>query len=247
MKANDLLKKGGLMSILAYGPAGTGKTALFSQAKDCYMLDFDGGMRTAATLNDKFKELRLKVEFDTFVDFAPRTPRAWKLAKDKLFSMSKESSMGKLKYKSIVVDSLTGMARAIHLSTMGNSGNPFAVPKIQHWGTMVNEMEIFLTIARTLKCLLLVTAHEMPLDVDGQDLIRPMSVTKKHSLNKLAWLFNEVWHSSVRQMGAGRQNYIISGRSTSCIMARTRSGLTDDLVHNEIGLAGVLEKIGYSY
>ena len=246
MKAKDLLTLRNYPSILLYGPAGSGKTALASQASNSYMFDFDSGMRTAATLDDKFTHLRHECEFDTYVDMKPESPTQWMAAVKKMQELSKLSSVGQLPYDCIIVDSLTGMIKALRLQSMYLAGDSFKKPQIQHWGDMVNETEKMLTIMRSLKCLLIVTAHEMSIEVDKTNLIRPLSVTGKHSLNKLAWLFDEVLHTRLKPAGGGKHKYTISGSSTSSIMARTRSGMTEEIDATSLGLADILTKIGYS-
>ena len=109
MKAKDLLLLSNYPSILIYGPAGTGKTALVSQAKDSYMFDFDNGMRTAALLDDKFTPLRHNCEFDTYVDANPESPNMWLKASTKIAEFSRLSAQGKLPYKAIIIDSHTGL------------------------------------------------------------------------------------------------------------------------------------------
>ena len=245
MKAKDLLLLSNYPSVLFYGPAGSGKTALVSQAKKSYMLDFDNGMRTAAILADKFTPLRQDCELDTYIDTNPFTPTAWLRAEKKLEELQKASSNGTLKYDCIIIDSLTGLARSMQSQIMSMAGGPFEKPQIHHWGSLVNAMEKVLTITRAMKCLLLVTAHELSFEVDSVNLIRPLSVTKDHSKNKIAWLFDEVLHVHLRPAGANKHKYMVSGHSTTSIMARTRSNMTDDVDVTEIGLEGILTKIGY--
>ncbi len=246
MKPADLLELKNYPSILIYGPAGTGKTALVSQAPKAYLFDFDNGMRTAALMDDKYTSLRLQCEFDTYMDKDPFNPTAYMAAEKKLEEFQKLSMQDKLPYDFIIIDSLTGLAKCLQLQVMMLAkSDPFAKPFIQDWGTLVNTTEKILTILRSLKCTLLVTAHEVMIDVDGSTLIRPLSVTKDHGKNKLAWLFDEVLHTKLVAAGMGKWDYKITGQSTLSILARTRSTMTEDILINELGLKGVLERIGY--
>jgi len=246
MKPKDLLKKRNFPSILIYGSAGVGKTQLVSQAKDAYMFDFDDGLRTITTLNDKFFERRNEIEFDTYTEDDPFKPKGWLAAEKKIIELSSSSAKGTLSYKTIIIDSLSGLCNSIQLHVMASTGDPFRKPQIQHWGSMVNIMEKTLTILRSLKCLLLVTAHETNLEVDGNTLIRPLSITQKHSINKLMWLFDECWNMKTRPAGANKSKYIISTRSTSSIAARTRSNLPYEVDITDIGLEGLLKMIDYN-
>ena len=91
------------------------------------------------------------------------------------------------------------------------------------------------------------TDHEMLIETDTSTLIRSMSVTRPHGMNKLPWLFDEVLHMKVRAKGQGKVDYIVSGKATSTIAVRTRSGITDDIVINECGLDGLFKRVGFEY
>ncbi len=245
MKAKDLIDHP--PSICIYGPAGSGKTALVSQASGAYMLDFDSGMRTALTLKDKFTNLRQAIEFDIFVDRDPENPTQFVAAKQKLMKIAQIRVIDKWPYDAVILDSLTGLCRAAMLHVLGCSGNPMRVPEIQHWGQAVNAVESVLTILRSLKVPVVMTAHETIIETGTSSLVRIASVTKPHGMNKVPWLFDEVLHMRARPTGQKKIEYIVSGRSTSSISARTRSGITDDVVINEIGLAGLFELVGFNY
>ena len=171
MKAKDLLSIRHNPSIMFYGPAGCGKTALVSQSPNSYMFDFDDGMLTAALLEDKFSSLRRNCEFDTYVEDNPNLPKMWMKAERKINEFITQSAKGALKYDFILVDSLTGMSKAIYLQVMHQTGNVWNKPQIQHWGDMVLMMEKALTLLRSLKCPLILTAHEMSYVADGTNLI----------------------------------------------------------------------------
>jgi len=249
MKALDLKKQNKPPNILFFGPPGGGKTGLASQAAGGYLFDFDDGMRTALTLNDKFTPLRHSIEFDTYVDKDPENPRAYLDAKKKLLQIRAELSKGTWPYDACCIDSLTGMCRAIQLHVMKCSKwtNSFAKPDQNSFGFMVNEVESILTILRALNVLTIVTAHEMLITTDdGSMLIRIMSATKPHGMNKLPWLFDEVLYTKARRRGQGRKEYIVSPFVPDS-SARTRSSLNEDIIHNETGLACILKQVGYEY
>jgi len=252
MKAKDL--KGRAPNILIYGPVGTQKTALVSQAKNGYLFDFDNGMMIALMLDDKFKELRHSIEFDTYCDENPMHPKAWIDARKKMADIVRQVQSKTWKYDSIIIDSLTGMAKAIQLHVLNCTGDSFKHPKIQDWGAMVTELERALTLMRACNVLRIVTAHQMPIETVKEnaifptlDHITPLSITRPHSESKLSWLFDEVWYSSVKAGARGVTNFIVDGRTNNTTRSKTRGGLLEAVVHNDIGLAGVLEKIGYKY
>lgn len=210
------------------------------------MLDFDGGMRTAFKLKDKFTPLRMEIEFDTFVD-QPMKPTMYIEAKQKLLKIAQLVLVKKWQYDCIVIDSLTGLCRSAMLHVLSCSGDPMRVPQIQHYGQAVNAVESILTILRSLEVPVLVTAHEQAIETDNGILIRILSVTKPHGMNKLPWLFDEVLHMTVRPKGQGKCDFIVSGRPTSSISVRTRSGIMSDIIINDIGLKGLFELVGYKY
>lgn len=243
MKALDLKGKNTPPSIILYGPAGCGKTALASQAKNAYLFDFDNGMRTALNLQDVFTPLRQDTEFDTYLDTSTKTATAYMNFKSKLQDIQNGKGVN---YSAYIIDSLTGLCRAIKNHVMCLSGGMFIVPQIQHWGSMVNELESVLTIIRSLNRLMIVTAHENIIEHDNSTLVRIMSMTQNHGTNKLSWLFDEVLYCKSRAKGQGKMDYIVSGKTSSSITTRTRSSINDDIVVNEIGLDGLLQKMGYS-
>jgi len=245
MKATDLLKENKPTNILFYGRPGTSKTALVSQAAGGWLADFDDGMLTAATMNDKFSPLRNAIEFDRFIDAKPAAPEAYMRFKSELMKIVNQVAAGNWKYDCIIIDSLTGLCKAVRLYVMSLSGGAFKIPQIQHWGQMVNEVETVLTMCRALNVLVLLTAHEMA--EESGDRISIHSMTKNHGVNGIPWLFNEVLYTRVKPAGAGKFNYIVSNMPSDKYVTRTRSSIVGDVVHNDVGLYGVLKKVGYDY
>ncbi len=257
MKPSDLLKQNIPPVICIWGPAGSGKTALAFQATGGYAFDFDGGVRTAATMRekktDKFWDCR-ETEFDTYVDRPPKAPNAFINAKTKLLEIAKQCSEGTWPLNAVIVDSLTGLCRAAQLHVLNtiapdkySSPDMFNVPVLKHYNHIVNAVESILTIIRSLNVLVIVTAHEAMIETKDDILIRIASATKNHGANKIPWLFDELWYTKKRLMGQGKMDYLVGGSGSAAISTRTRSGFDKDIVHNDIGLKGVLEKIGYKY
>jgi len=253
MKPADLLKNNYPPNILIHGPAGSCKTALVSQASNGYMLDFDDGMRTAALWKDKFFNARQGIEFDIFVDKNVQKPVAFMNAKRKLLQIAAQCAAGTWTYDACIVDSFTGMCKAcqLYIMSLPSKNNPqgdsMAQPEQNHWGPMVNEIESMLLILRSINVMTIITAHSFSLEVDGIEKFFPSSITKPHGQKKLTWLFDEVWSTKVKRGAQSKTNFIISGKSTPSIEARTRSGLIDDVDFLELGLVGLLKKISYDY
>lgn len=252
MKAKDI--ENVPPNILIYGPVGTQKTGLVSQASKGYMFDFDGGMQIALRLQDKFTSLRHNIEFDTYVDPNPTKPEMWMRAKKELMSIVGMVQAGTWPFDALIIDSLTGMAKAIQLQVMCNSGGALNKPEIQNWGSMVNEFEAGLTLLRACNVLRLVTAHELPVErlrpkqiVPYVAYTTPLSMTRPHSCTKLNWLFDEVWYTK-RKLGAqGKVLFTVDGGEDDVNRSKSRRGLIRPVAINDIGLKGVLDIIGYNY
>lgn len=261
MKPPDLLKMNKPPCILVYSPAGGGKTGLAAQLKDAYIFDFDDGMRTAATLKDKFFDIRQKIDFDIYKDPNPMKPKMFPLAIKKLQEIVRKSAEGKWDKNGLVVDSLTGACRAAQLYNQFTAGqDSFKKMEIQNWGTLINEIEKFLTLVRSVGVPTIVTAHVDMLDAPmmnaygkpilGQRKVTaqfPSSATTKHGFRKLMWLFDEVLYAERKPIGGGKEKFTVTGNKVgSVIQTRTRSGI-DIVRHDEIGLEGLLNLMGYHY
>ena len=259
MKAQDILKQNYPPSILIYGAAGTGKTALVSQLRGGYLFDFDGGMRTAAKLRDKFFEDRNAIEFDVYRDENPYKPKMCHEATAKMKNIVQACGSRKWKHDACIIDSLTGMCKASMTHEQAAQGDPFKKMEIQDWGKLVGDIEKMLTLLRSLHVLVVCTAHvdflEKPkLNIKGKPIIGvteitdvfPSSATKRHGMKNLAWLFDEVWIAEKKPAGGGKMNYRIDGEGDEIRIARSRSGL-GKIVHNDIGMVGLLERMGFKY
>ena len=248
MKPADILKLNKPPIILIFGDAGTGKTALVSQAKNSYLMDFDNGMLTAANLKDKFYDLRQKIEFDIFVEPNPRKPIMYHKSLQTLSHISTKCQLNTWEYDSLIIDSMTGVAKTIMLTTMFEAeGDSTQKPERNHWGGMVSYMEAFMSYLRLLKNkLVIITAHTNSDENDKGQLLKtfPSSITKNYGLKSLPWMVDELWQASIRPEGAGTFGFYVDGSHKDKLITRTRSNF--GLVrHDIIGLEGVLEKVGY--
>ena len=249
MKPSDILKSNRSPSIVIFGSAGSGKTALVSQIKNAYMFDFDDGMRTAATLKDKFYHDRQSIEFDIFKDSNPRSPEMYHNARVKLINISQACRTNTWKYDAVIIDSLTGLSDTIMRKVMKDeTGDALVNPQRNHWGSMVNYMDAFFAELRSLNRLVILTAHINSLEDDTGSVLSffPSSITRNHGLKSIPWMMDEIWYAS-RQSGGGTSiDYYVDGGYINKYMTRTRSSI-GKVKHNDIGMVGLLEKVGYTY
>jgi hypothetical protein len=247
MKATELLTDNRPPKLLIYGAGGAGKTGLVSQAAGALLLDFDRGMRSAATITDPFTPLRHQVEMLDCSENNPMQPNAWLNTKQLLLRILNESNAGKWKYNCLIVDSLSGLCETVQHQVMAQCNKPMGKPEIREWGLIVSEIENALSIIRALPCMVLVTAHELPIQLESGAHIMKILAPGSKLPAKIPFMFDEVWYAKTKSGPGNTTRYIVSGRKTSSIEARTRSGMNKDFDHTEVGLAGVLAEIGYDY
>lgn len=250
MKAKDLLK-GGNPTIFIVGKPGCGKTALTSQIGDGgYVFDFDGKMRTALTLQDRFTPLRQAVEFDTYVDTDPSKPDSFARAEQKLREFIKKPP------KAICIDSITGLADAVQKYVMYTlHQNSFGVPSLGVKGQdagdftmMVNTMERFLGMCRSCKCLFMASAHDGFVEIPGKGVIHIInSITRNHGRNKIAWYCEELLFMTVKNLGGTNNwHYFLTGRSED-LPCRTCSSILENFDITTVGLPGLMQQMQYTY
>lgn len=254
MHPADILSRNYPPSILIYGMAGSGKTALLSQLSNAYIFDCDRGMKTAATLKDKFFNQRQKVTFDEYVDEDPKAPKAYMEIMQKLNEIMRLQLQGKWSHDAIGIDSLTGLVKAAMLQVlMSRFNNSMHDMDIKSWGFLVTAVERVLTLLRSFRIPVIVTAHvdllSKPIEKKlEQEIIAmfPLSATNKHGMNKLMWLFDEVWHADKKAIGQNKQAYRVDGNKSGVYKTRTRSSF--GLVrHDEIGMIELLKLVGFIY
>jgi hypothetical protein len=205
------------------------------------MFDFDGGMRTARNLKDSFTNIRQSIEFDTYKDRDLKNPVMYVRAYNKLREFSVTAP------RAVTVDSLTGLVEVIKRQILKQEGKIDEGPKLPQLGSMINELEKFLFYLRTLKCPVIVNAHDAFVQDKDQTVHHViLSATKPHGRNKLSWLFDEVLYMKEVSLGAGKIDYRVSCRGEG-IPARTRSGLFEPYSIMEKGVQGLLKRLGYEY
>ncbi len=128
------------------------------------------------------------------------------------------------------------------------TSNALGQPQRNNWGAMVSYMEAFLTQIRAISKLTLLTAHMQSFDDEQGNTLAffPSSITKNHGMKSLPWMVDEVWYAKIEPEGMGNVAYTVDGSYINKVCTRTRSSF-GKTKHNDIGLVGVLEKVGYKY
>lgn len=232
--------------ILIYSPAGTGKTALaLSAGADTEILDMDDGVLTGQTLDDKWKEERLKVEVKQFLESDPLKAVAFKKFKNRMIKIAKECTEGKYPHKLLTVDSLTSFADGAVRYIMYNSSMLGQAPQIQHWGTAFIEIENILTLIRSLPIPVILLAHEQIKTIDKKD-VTDLAVSGRNLPSKIRRFFDEVWWINVRNAAGGKVERKIQTKSTESIGCRSRWNMEDGINVN-VGMRELLKRMDYTW
>ena len=246
MKAQDLKSLNIPPKILLHGDAGTGKTGLIAQLSNAYLLDFDGGMRTALELKDNFTKYRHRIEFDIYKDKSFRNPQGWNTAFAKLLSITELVARNKWTFDALCIDSMTGLALAIrHFVMFTKTGDALAEPERNHWGMMVNCMEAVCSIIMTIEVPVFITAHDCTVQTEDDTTYKILSMTKNHG-EKIPWMFDEVWLAQIKKKGVTRQ-FTISGEGTAARIAKTKMNLGKDVDFASLGLKGIFNLCNFDY
>lgn len=250
--------------LLIYGPAGAGKSALmYTLGARIKVFDFDRGWNTALKLQDEHTKRRQEVELAGpvidgqpmgYVDANPKSPKAWFAFKTDLIALagSIQSSGGKSPYQAYGFDSLTTMFECALRFIMGNGGDSFGAPQIQHWGLAFTEVLNMMSIIRTLPGVVVLIAHEQrdvikrtPTDKDGQQIIE-IGIPGKNMPGKIPSYFDEFWYMDTVP-GVGNK---LERRLQTCkdmlVGARSRLCLPNG-TETKDGLEAILKKCGYEF
>ncbi len=251
MKVKDLNEKKPYgPSIMFYGPLGTGKTGFLSQAgSHAYVYDFDDGLRTAKTLQDAFTSQRQELEFDCF--YEPNLRGATGLQstflKAKAHLIGTLNALVKKEVEPLLIyglDSITGLVNAVKAMIKTNSGHPERNPSQEEWGLIINELETFMNLFKSLPSIKIVNAHDMAIeDADKVVKWRLLCPGRKLPMSVLG-LFDDVFYCRILKQAGGRIAYTLSADPSPAAEARTRSSFKGTFDMN-VGLFTLLEKLGY--
>ena len=241
-KLGDL--KIGPPNIIIYGAAGTGKTALaLTLGKYAQVLDLGGGLRTGITLKDKFQEARMQVDVKSCRETDPRRAMGFDKCLSYLNSIYDQQVKGTWPFKALIIDDFTMLAQFAVRRVLAMSNRLNKPPQIQEWGLAFINIEEALTLLYAMKCVVIMTAHRMPHEVDD----RPqwgIACPGQKLPDKVPAYFDEVWVSHIKMVGQRGREFMIQSIGTAGVMARTRSSFPDDTNMN-LGMVELLKLTGY--
>ena len=209
----------GTSNFFITGESGSGKTVLSSTAPAPILIDsFDP--RGTESIESEIQNKRVipdtRWEYDD-----PKVPNVFD-SWEKNFWNRKKNGMFEL-LGTYVLDSSTGLLKAIMNKVLKQAGRPGSTPQQNDWLPQMTLFENVMNVVASLPCNVIVTNHlDMKEDqVTGQLLMRPM-VTGKLNV-RVPLLFSEIYVLETKQTSKGVE-YSLLTQSTGRYMARTRIG-----------------------
>ena len=226
------------LKILLMGPSGSGKTCLATTlGEKATIIDLDGGLASALTLQDKFSEKRKKVEVkECWQGDSPLS--LWRKASSYISSWKGETPV-------LIVDSLTNLAQ-YSLGAVLQGTNKWDLNNIKNvsqpeWGVAIAQIERLFWKIRTVPSILIMIAHTARVEVDGK-MKEVLSIYGAKLPQKLMALFDEAWF--VRVEGYGKNvRRVLQTTSSTGVECKTRRQLPDGTPVDE-GMEKILQKIG---
>lgn len=228
--------------VLIYGRSGSGKTSVLGKILEtsdfCPLFVFDFDLRINSILAVvEHATIIQNLTYEQYRD-GPSPGSAFSGAEAKLRELAASIRSGKGP-KTVALDSLTFMEKSIASRVLMMDGKPASFPlALNHYKSIIAQLEDFVSRLCALDCNIIVTAHE---DIDKDELsgatTRGIRVVGKALPNVLPGYFNEVWYAEV-QAGTiqdPKPQYRIRTAPTNQIIARsTYCGRLDVLETQDI-------------
>ena len=234
-------------TILTYGDLGKGKTAFLGTAGvNISILDFDAGLKTCASMNDKWKADRNAIKCKSFYEGNPTRPTTFRKARKWLETQVLQMTKEPDKFPGIwAIDSFTGLVKAATYDILYTNGKGHTKPTLQEYGLIFGEIEDFMTVFRALPAIKILTAHDMIQDMeDGSTAVRFLCPGKKLPTTVAGFFDDVLYCKVVRGIGKDNYNYVLTSSATNTVSCRTRSSFREDYNMSD-GLIGLIEKLGY--
>lgn len=195
------------VKVLVYGEAGAGKTVFACGFPGpVYVADFDGKVSSAASYYRGIGQgARLEeIDYDDYTKQG-ETDIAFNRWSRKLYELEQEAQQGTLRYRTVVIDSLTFYADRAMEKVMADNpairGPVKGIPGLQHYGVFNPHFKAQLARALNLPCNIVVTSH-IKMDKDelsGQIVRGPMLTGKLQAFIPI--LFPEVYRAYAERKG----------------------------------------------
>jgi hypothetical protein len=214
--------------VLLYSRSGGGKTSLVGKALEVetmcplYVFDFDLRINSILAVVDHARIVS-QLTYDQYRD-GTQPGSAFTNAETKLRDLAATIKNG-TGPKTVALDSLTFMEKSVASRVLMMNGKPANSPlDLQHYKTIISQIEDFISKLCALDCNIIVTAHE---GLDKDDITgavsRGIRVVGKALPSVLPGYFNELWYAEV--VTGTIQNpapqYRIRTQPTAQIMARS--------------------------
>lgn len=255
----------GPLKILAYGPSGTGKTAL---ALTCggvaQIMDLDLGVESALGITRRYPDnpyngARRSVHHLAYPEPQPTLKAtAFDRFKSDLILIANLCNDNKYPHKVLIVDSFTLLADAALRYILYNNGRLQRLPKLPsrgdvgggvsqpEWGLMIDQVEQVVTILRGLPIHVILIAHSKPMKNDSDSFIRhEISIPTQRLPPRIPAYFDELWFIEMQAGAAGATRRMIRTDATPLYDARSRAGLVDGTDVN-LGMPKIFEMLGRS-
>ncbi|KKN02952.1 hypothetical protein LCGC14_1112490 [marine sediment metagenome] len=235
----------GPKKILLYGEPGCGKTAFaLTLGEKALYADFDQGLQTGTTLQDKFTKDRGNVEVVTFYNTNPNLVESYSRFKQFVIKLCNECRAGNVKQKVLVIDSLTSMIDASMYTILSNSGHLEKPPTISEYGLRHTDILNVFRILKATNIHVIYLAHVFVYMEGGlnqaEQLKRRIFIQGAKLEPNITTYFDEIWYMQSKEGGSKRS---IKTLNTGALLARTRSNLPKEVDTDDISLVELFEKL----
>jgi len=230
--------------IILYGGFGSGKTCFaMTCGKYAQIIDLDEGLTSAKYFQDKFTSQRSEVDIleSHETDFTKAT--AFMKARSYIQSVAEQCRKGTYPYKVLIIDSLTNLHEFCMRMVLSNSGKINTKPEYQHWQLRDIEFLNLCLIIKSLPIAVIVIAHQQASKEEESEALTP-NLPGKSLPNNFFSKFDELIYLRPRPAAGGKTEIELINRSSSAVVAKTRSNFTNGLMV-DIGCPELLKLMGY--
>ena len=246
-KLKDLKSKIAPVHVLAYGEAGTGKTAFgLTGGEKVWCIDMDpGGTRTGIYFEDKWQVERLEAEVKLCQETDPFHPTAFDKASSYIDTFRKE-----LPADILMIDSFTSFMESClnKISAMNNRIGKNL--RKNDWLMIIQMLEFEMKKIQAIPRVVYMTAHRMSFIEPGHEddehppvKVAPLIYGTKLP-GKVNSVFDEIWYFEVIQVQGGI-DIKISSQPTTRNIGRSRGMFRTGLASE--GIVALLEKTGQTF